>query len=398
MSATGAVQKLVETYRDSGALWTAALVADRVVPGGVLRLWRDVPVRPDALRAQVAAILSAWGMPAAAAAVTVEHLLYADLHGIDSHGCAMLRSYQRDLAADLWRPDASVTTVQEDDTTALLDAGGGLGHVAADAAMQLAIVKCRAGGVGAVAVRNSGHFGAAGSYAMLAVEAGFIGIATTGTRIPSVVPTGGTTAMLGTNPIAFAAPGADEPPFLLDMATSTAPLGRLAIAAHRGEAIPRGWALDARGRSETNARRAIAARRLTPLGGSRIQGSHKGYGLATMVEILSAVLPGTRRARREPHDPRDVPRVGHFFLALDPARFRAGGGFGADLDALVRGLRATPPIDAATPVRVAGDPERDAARARTGAGVPLPRAVLEDLRHVARASGAPFLLDGSDAA
>jgi LDH2 family malate/lactate/ureidoglycolate dehydrogenase len=110
-----------------------------------------------------------------------------------------------------------------------------------------------------------------------------------------------------------------------------------------------------------------------------------------MVEILSAVLPGVRTATR---DAADVPRVGHFFLALDPERFRTGGDFGLDLDALARGLRATPPLDAATPVRVAGDPERAAAQARRATGVPLPRAVLEDLRHVARASGAPFLLDG----
>lgn len=388
-SAGVAARKALEAYRDGGALWAASLVADRIVPGGVLRLWRDVRITPDALRAQVAAILAAWGMGAEAAAITNEHLLYADLHGIDSHGCAMLLTYQRDLAAGLWRPDAAVATVHEHDTTALLDGGGGLGHVPADAAMRLAIVKCRTHGVGVVAVRNSGHFGAAGSYAALATREGLIGLATTSTRVPSVVPTFGVDARLGTNPIAFAAPAASEPPFLLDMATSTAPLGRLGVAAHRGRSIPRGWALDARGAPETSARRAIDARRLTPLGGSREQGSHKGYGLAAMVEILSAVLPGTRRATAEPGS---IPRVGHFFLALDPARFRGDGGFATDLDALVASLRDTRAIDPTSRVQVAGDPERDAAIERTRDGIPLPRAVLEGIRHVARASGAPFLL------
>lgn len=387
MSAGAAARKVLETYRASGALWAASLVADRVVPRGVLRLWRDVPVAPDALRAQAAAIFTAWGMAERAVAVTVEHVLYADLHGIDSHGCAMLRTYQRDLEAGLWRSDATVSMVHEHDTTALLDGGGGLGHVPADAAMRRAIDKCTTHGVGVVAVRNSGHFGAAGAYVSLAAQRGLIGIATTGTRVPSVVPTSGTAARLGTNPIAFAAPAGQEPPFLLDMATSTAPLGRLGIAAQRGRAIPRGWALDARGRSETSARRAIAARRLTPLGGTGAQGSHKGYGLAAMVEILSAVLPGTRTTGAS-----DVPRVGHFFLALDPARFRGDGGFASDLDALLASLRATPPIDPGTPVRVAGDPERTAAAERARTGIPLPRAVVEDIRHVTRACGAPFLL------
>jgi len=384
-----AARKVLEAYRDSGARWAASLVADRVVPGVVLRLWRDVRVAPDVLRAQVAAILAAWGMDARTATITIEHLVYADLHGIDSHGSAMLRTYQRDLAAGLWRPDAAVTTVHEHDTTALLDGGGGLGHAPADAAMRLAIVKCRAHGVGVVAVRNSGHFGAAGSYASLATRAGLIGVATTSTRVPSVVPTFGVDARLGTNPIAFAAPAASEPPFLLDMATSTAPLGRLGVSARRGRSIPRGWALDARGRPETNARRAIEARRLTPLGGSREQGSHKGYGLAAMVEILSAVLPGTRRATA---DAGEVPRVGHFFLALDPARFRDDGGFANALDALLATLRDTPPVDRASPVQIAGDPERAAGVERTRDGIPLPRAVVEDIRHVARSCGAPFLL------
>src|SRR5262249_41605383 len=158
--------------------------------------------------------------------------------------------------------------VHEGEATALLDGGGGLGHVPADGAMKLAIAKAAAHGIAAVAVRNSGHFGAAGSYAALAARAGLIGVATTGTRVPSVAPAFGVDAMLGTTPIAFAAPAARNRAFLLDMATSTAPLGRLGVAAQRGQAIPRGWALDQRGRPVRNARRALAQRRLTPLGGS----------------------------------------------------------------------------------------------------------------------------------
>jgi LDH2 family malate/lactate/ureidoglycolate dehydrogenase len=252
--------------------------------------------------------------------------------------------------------------------------------------MRLAIAKAAAHGVAAVAVRNSGHFGAAGSYAALATRAGLIGIATTDTRIPSLVPTSARDAALGTNPIAFAAPAAGQEPFLLDMATSTAPLGRLGVAAHRGRRVPRGWALDPRGRAETNARRAIAARRLTPLGGSLLHGSHKGYGLATMVEILSRVLPDTARGAD------DVARVGHFFLCLDPGRFGSSDGFAGGVAALLDRLRATTPVDSGVPVRVAGDPEHAIAVERTRDGIPLARSVVEDIRHVARAAGARFLL------
>lgn len=301
MSARDAARRLAEAYRDSGALWTASLVADRVLPLGTMRFWKDVHVPLAELRAQVDAILAAWGMAADARTTTLEHLLYADLHGIDSHGSAMLRAYQREHTAGQWRADAA----------------------------------------------------------------------------------------LGTNPIAFAAPVSGAQPFLLDMATSTAPLGRLGLAAHRGQLIPRGWALDPRGGPETNARRAIEARRLTPLGGSLLHGSHKGYGLATMVEILSAVLPGTFRANPVAGD---VPRVGHFFLCLDPRRFRGADAFASDLGGLADRLRALPPVDPDVPVQVAGDPEYAIAARRTREGIPFARSVVEDIRHVARAAGATFLL------
>ncbi len=264
--------------------------------------------------------------------VTVEHVLYADRHGVDSHGCGMLKAYDVGLRAGWLTATPTIETVRETDATALLDGGAGIGHAAADAAMRLAIEKALATGVAGVAVRNSGHFGAAGSYARLASDAGLIGLATTNTREPAVVPAFGADAMLGTNPIALAAPAARNPPFLLDMATSTAALGKLVVAWRKGRRIPRGWAVDSRGRPVRNGRAAALGRRLTPLGATPQMGSHKGYGLATAVEILSAVLPGDG--------------VGHFFLALDPARFRAAGEFEAGVDALLDALRASRPLDA----------------------------------------------------
>jgi LDH2 family malate/lactate/ureidoglycolate dehydrogenase len=378
------------TARVSGALWTASLVADRVLPVGVLGLWPLRRVAPEVLGVQVESMLRAWGMAEEHAATTARYVLYADLHGIDSHGCAMMAYYHRGVCAGSIDPVAAAVVERETETTALVDGGHGLGHVPADLAMRTAIAKCRQSGVGCVAVRRSGHFGAAGAYAALAAGQGLLGFATTTTREPALVPTRGRDAMLGTNPIAVAAPAGRNAPFLLDMATSTAPLGRIAVAGHRGRRIPEGWALDRYGEPRTRARRALAERRLTPLGGSEEMGGHKGYGLAAAVEILAALLPGARSAVG--CGPADG-GIGHLFVALDPERFRAPGEFERDVDALVDALHASPTIDPLRPVLVAGDPEASAATARARDGIPLTRAVVEDLRAVAHASGVPFLLE-----
>jgi LDH2 family malate/lactate/ureidoglycolate dehydrogenase len=413
-----AARRAAEVVRTSGPLWTASLVADRVAPWGVLGWWPDRVIAADALAGQVASILRAWGMAAPDVETAVPHILYADLHGIDSHGVAMLLHYERARAAGRLDCAARAAIVRETEGTALVDGGGGLGHLAADLAMKLAIARCRVAGLAAVAVRRSGHFGAAGSYVAMAAREGLIGFATTSAQEPAIVPTFGRDAMLGTNPIALAAPARRNPPFLLDMATSTASLGKVAVRWRKGRAIPRGWALDERGRETTSGRRAMRARRLTPLGAAAAMASYKGYGLAAAMEVLAAVLPGERwRAAVEPEvseraaaeldapepaaDQPDRPglaaphRVGHFFLCLDPARFRERGDFAADLDVLVDALRATPPADPRHAVLVAGDPEHAAAAERGAHGVPLPRAVVEDLRGVARRAGVAFVLDGA---
>ena len=302
----------------------------------------------------------------------------------------MLRHYHRRLRAGTLTMTPHIEVVQETETTALVDGGGGLGHVPADIAVNLAISKAERGGIAAVAVRNSGHFGAAGTYAAIAARRGFVGIATTNTGRPALVPTGGVEALLGTNPIAFAAPGRRNQPFLLDMATSTAPLGRLMTSWRNGRRIPRGWALGPNGRSVTNPRVAARWRRLTPLGGSPEMGSHKGYGLAAAVEILCSVLPGLGASDRAG---AGTERVGHFLLALDPTRFRADGGFGADIDSLIDSLRETRAIDDRHPVLVAGDPEYAMFDQRRAAGIPLARSVIEDLRFLCKDARVPFRLD-----
>lgn len=378
----------------SGVTWAASKVLDHAgIP--VLGLWTEFTVDVARLTEQVTTLLTGWGMSADDAVITTRHLLYADVHGIDSHGCGMLWDYHQGVINGRLTMTPELHTVRENETTALLDAGGGLGHVATHHAMLRAIEKSRATGVGVVTVRNSGHFGAAGSYAAMAAAEGLIGIVTTNNRVPSVVPTFGVDAKLGTNPIAFSAPAKRNRPFLLDMSTSTAPVGKLMSAWRNGRDIPAGWALDPNGNAVTDARRAAEYRRLTPLGSTRQMGSHKGYGLAAMVEILSSVLPGLRRTERASGDAQA--RVGHCILVLDPARFGDADDFTDDMDALLDLLRETKPIDPAQPVQVAGDPEYAAAEHASQNGVALSRAIVEDMRRICKDSGVPFLLGDTPA-
>jgi LDH2 family malate/lactate/ureidoglycolate dehydrogenase len=345
------------------------------------------------LRRQMALILAAWGLPAEDAEVTADVLTMADLMGIESHGLTLLPLYDELIRSGKLEPRATVTVARTFGATAVIDGGGGFGQVPSVRAMDLAIERARAFGIGAVGVRNSNHYGAAGVYALRAVDAGLIGVSTTAVYKPSVVPTFGREPRLGTNPIAFAAPGRSGKPFLLDMATSTIAIGKLKLAAREGKRLPDGWVLDAQGRPQSDPEQALADRLMTPLGGSRAMGGHKGYGLAAMVEVLSTLLPGASYA---PLRPTDAERfdVGHFHLAIHPEAFRDAGDFESDLDAFADCLRATRAAEADEPVQVPGDPEHAAMERRTRLGVPIPRSLAQAVAAIAGASGAAFILDG----
>jgi len=353
-----------------------------------------VQISAERLGRQLAAILTAWGMPAEHIEVTVRVMLAADLRGIDSHGVATLSLYDDFRRSGKLTFNPEVKVVRESPVTALMDGGGGLGHFPGVKAMELAIKKCAATGVGVVAVRNSNHYGAAGIYALQAVERGFIGVSTTGVWRPGVVPTFGAAPMFGTNPIAFAAPARRNPPFCLDMATSTVAIGKVKLAALHGKPIPAGWALDDQGQAATDAKEAMKHMRMTPLGGTPEMSSHKGYGLGAMVEILSTILPGACFSATRPQKDPDAERynVGHFFLALDPQAFRGEGEFESDLDDMIDALHAMKRADAAQPVLAPGDPEQTHFTERTRNGIPVSEEMARDIRRIAESCGAPFLL------
>ncbi len=344
--------------------------------------------------AQLEAMLTAWGMPAAFAQRTAEVMAWADLHGIDSHGISMLPAYFERHQSGRVDMRAQPRILRETPVSALVDGDAGLGHEPSRQAMELAIGKARAVGMAAVCVRNSSHFGACGFYARMAADAGLIGMVATSASIVQVAPTGGAEARLGTDPWAFAAPGRDDEPFVLDMATTTVAAGRIRNKANEGLPTPPGWLLTRDGLPSTDPLEVQNGGFLTSLGGSAEGSSYKGYGLAVMVNILSSCLSGATLVTDPMHAKKPAGMdIGHFFLALSPALFREEGAFEADVATLCDTLRATRPVDPAQPVMVAGDPERRNAARRMQDGIPVGRNLLARIKQIAAESGVPWLLD-----
>lgn len=351
-------------------------------------------------RAQLEALLTAWGMPAGFAHRTAEVMSWADLHGVDSHGISMIPAYFERSRTGRVNMAAQPKVLRETPVSALLDGDGGLGHEPGRQAMEIAIGKARAIGVGVVTVRNSSHFGAAGFYSRMAADAGLVGMAATSASAIQVAPTGGAQARLGTDPWSFAAPGREGEPFLLDMATTTVAAGRIRNKANESLPAPAGWLLTKEGLPSTDPLEAAEKGGfLTSLGGSPEGSSYKGYGLAVMVNILSACLSGSTLITDPMHmkQPHGMD-IGHFFLALDPGLFREPGAFEADVTALCDTLRATAPVDPAVPVMVAGDKERRIAAERLREGIPVGAGLLAKVRQVAAESGVEWLLDAPRAA
>jgi LDH2 family malate/lactate/ureidoglycolate dehydrogenase len=346
-------------------------------------------------KAQIADILLAWGMPAANAEITAEALTWAGLRGVDSHGISMLTEY--DLRRKAGRLDlkAEPVIVHETPVSALIDGKGGMGHPAYRLAVDIAVAKAKAIGIGAVAVRNSAHYGALGHYTELAALEGLIGFGTTSVTGIVVAPTGGKEARFGTDPLSFAAPMAGGPPFVLDMATTTVAKGRIRNKSNEGQPCPPGWILDREGRPATDPDEALTGGGfLTSLGGTPENASHKGYGLATMVNILSSSLSGATLITNPMHlkQPSGLDQ-GHFFMAMSPALFRPQDDFEESVAELVAALRGTPPLDPARPVQVAGDPERATMTRRLKDGIEIAPGLKAKLKAIAAEAGARWRLD-----
>jgi LDH2 family malate/lactate/ureidoglycolate dehydrogenase len=236
--------------------------------------------------------LTRMGVPRPDAEISADVLLASDLKGVRSHGIAHLHWYYKRIKSGLQQPVTNWKILNESLTTALIDGANGMGMVVGYNSMKIAIEKARKYGLGAVAVRNSSHYGVAGYYPLMAAKEGMFGMSVTNAH-PSTAPTFGTRPMLGTNPIAVAAPTDEEFPYMFDAATSVAPRGKIEIAARASKPVPEGWVVNQEGVSVTDSANMIKEMdlgnvALLPVGGmGELMGGHKGYGLSTLVEILS---------------------------------------------------------------------------------------------------------------
>ena len=296
-------------------------------------------IAAPALREFAASVYVAAGVAEADAAVAAELLVEADLLGFDTHGIAHLAAhpgYAPGLAGGHVQPSGTFEVVRETPATALVDGHGVLGAVTAVRATDLAIEKAEATGVGVVAVREGRHFGAACLYALRIADAGMIGIVATNAS-PWVVPTFGRERMLGTNPIAVAAPTGDDRPFVCDVSTSTVAFGRIEHALRTGSRLAPGWAVDGEGRPTLDPAVVVDAGGLTPLGGTPEGSSHKGYALAASVDVLTGILSGTGWSKLLPVH---TTQAAHTFVALQVDAFAEPDDFHRDLRAMLGALRS----------------------------------------------------------
>lgn len=341
------------------------------------KLHEEDAVRVDgaALLATTTALFEQLGVPADDAALAADVLVAADLRGVDSHGVSnMLKTYLDryvDGSANLtpnWR------IVRERASIANIDADRGLGVIAAPKAMEIAIAKARETGVGVVTITNAGHLGMAAYHAMLALPHDMIGVCMTAAG-PAVAPTFGREPRLGTNPMALAAPAGEEPAFVFDMATSVVPVNKIRNAHRMGAMLPPGHIADAEGRPLMEEVLAPAEYLMLPLGSSREMGSHKGYGLASVVEILCSVMSGAGFGMKLWRG-----NYRHFVAAYDVEAFSDVAEFKDNMDEFLRVLKATPPAAGQERVMVAGQPEWEMLAERTANGIPLHREVVEWFR------------------
>jgi LDH2 family malate/lactate/ureidoglycolate dehydrogenase len=328
------------------------------------------------------------------ARIAAEILISADMRGVDSHGIIRLDTYYGSrLRAGLIDPTTPLTVVRESPTTLAIDAGTGLGQVAGYHAMQRCIEKARQVGLAMVTVRNSNHYGIAGYYAMMALEHDMIGISFTNSQ-PLVAPTYGRTAVLGTNPIAVAAPAGKNRPYVLDMATSIVPIGRVTVYSKAQKPIPDGWGVDSSGQITTDPDAVLNGGALLALGGSDIMRGYKGYGLSLLVDIFSGVLSGASFATKVGHPGENKPAdVGHFFAAVRVDAFREVDEFKTDMDALLDELKNAPKAVGQERIYIHGEKEFELYERYEKDGVPLMAEVVKGLVETGEKVGVPFDLE-----
>ena len=349
---------------------------------------RRIPV--ETARRFLEDALRAWGFTAEEGAITADVLLTADLYGIQSHGIHRLMRYADAIREGSIDPRAGVRVVFETPLSAVWDAQRTLGQSVAHRGMTTAIEKARQHGFGIVTVRGSNHYGIAGYYTRMAVEADMIGICMTNTEAIAI-PTYGRKAMLGTNPIAVAMP-ADPVPFWYDCATTVVPRGKVEVYHKAGKPLPSGWAADETGADCTDGGRVLSAiigkigGGIFPLGGfSEETGSHKGYGLGILVEMMTSVISGGTTSPHVKHSGNGD--TSFTFAALDYGLFGDKAEIRARMSTLLKELRESPKAEGQARIYTHGEKELERAARFKAEGIPVHEKTLEEMRTIGRELG-----------
>lgn len=331
-------------------------------------------------------------VPLEDAKISADVLHAADLRGVNSHGIIRLHSYYGDrLLKGLIDPHAQTTILNETPAVQALDGGNGLGPAVAYRAMQTCIQKAKNTGVGVVTVRNSNHYGIAGYYAMMALPHNMIGISLTNSQ-PLVAPTYGSTALLGTNPISAAVPAGKSRPYVLDMATSIVPKGRITVYQKAEKELPADWGMDQNGSITRDPNQILDHGALLPLGGSDLMRGYKGYGLSLLVDLLSGVLPGAAFGPNvgRPTSTSPGANVGHFFAALNIEVFRPLIDFEREMDEYIHLLQEAPKEPGQERIYIHGEKEFELEEKYQREGIPLLTSVVQSLQAAGKTVGVEF--------
>ena len=347
--------------------------------------------RSSDLRGYVERFLRHFDVPADDAQIMADVLITADERGVDSHGIIRLHSYYGTrLRRHLIDPTSPTRVLEDAPAVQVIDGANGLGPVVAHRAMKTCIEKAEATSLATVSVRNSNHYGIAGYYAMMALPHDMIGISLTNSQ-PLVAPTYGREAMLGTNPIAVAVPTGRERPYVLDMATSVVPVGRITVYSKSQQSIPAGWGMDAAGRMVEDPNAVLDGGALLPLGGPDITRGYKGYGLALLVDILSGVLAGAAFGPAVGRPESDTTaNVGHFFMALRVGAFRSLASFKEDMDRLLEEMKDAPKAEGHDRIYIHGEKEYEEMERCSVEGVPILSTIVDSLKATGEEIGVPF--------
>ena len=331
--------------------------------------------------------------------MVADNLVSSNLRGIDSHGVARLDRYVDGIKTKYIIPDVKPKIAKESAVLANVDGQNGLGQVIGTFGMELAIKKARKNGFGMVSVCNSNHYGYAGYYSMMALKYNLIGISMTNSA-PLVVPTFGKNALMGTNPIAVAAPTEKNRPWVMDFATSTVPRGKIEVYNRLNKKMPLGWATDENGNVTDDAVRVernlkdLLGGGLLPLGGAgETYGGHKGYGLTVMIDMFCAILSGSNYG---PHvvskkDGKIVfPKVGHSFMVIDPEYFIGIDEFKKSMDHYIDELRNSAKAEGESRIYVHGEKEFEMQEHREKTGCPLDDKTVEKLLSLSKIFSVPI--------